>query len=588
MASLINFNNFSAELDSSALDKTKVQIRVPGSSRPLAELILEECRDWLIGDSKTNITLNATIRMAHFVAKSLGIEYHIPTDLRGTADDFHKILPDQIIAGIGMLQANAQSSIDGKPGKDFIKDIMGVTDSSSDFYLKFMEESSNTDLMDENGALVMPQLGRPEPEFYQYFRRLTRLRNGLWSDEPGITNISGVRRDNVSSTTWNDVLVVSWKDESGGLHCKAYTATTEPGNKKGDPTVPPQTFIVRAGYHHGRQPGGRCFRVMARDGDNKNLIFTRNDGRGINFHSGGTSGAPKNMIEGSLPGGTAGTEQDFIKNIALVEIFKILSNWGLDVNKASWQILNDANESLKNWSEANLAHVVQSDDNEIRVRQVIGGNTKEKTINIPNAVNWIVNKWINTEKNPDALLRILKSVDQNFAAPDNWSGLNSREVANLIKPAHILGIVEKQCRHVKDISEVDGMPGNTYMIILEGYHPEIMQQKENTQKSIERLEELFKTPGITANEVKYVKQIRFNSAEERKVLALGNVGHRKDEKAFDIDEDVKNWSTACQVVFGPEQFYEFWYYVVGQSLKTGQRHWYYTIFDLSTIGVPAV
>ncbi len=588
MASSIQFNGFSAEFDLAAANKTKVQIRKPDSGQSLAELVAEECREWLIGDKNANITLNAAIRMAHFVSKNLGLEYHTPSDLRGTLEDFHKILPDHIIAGIGILQADNGTKIDGKPGKGFITGIMGIEDNSADSLLKFMDEGSNVDLMDEIGPLVLPKLGQPEPEFYQYFRRLTRLRNGLWSDEPGITNISGIRRTKDKKITWNDVLAVSWKDADGSLHCKAYTATTEPGNKDGDPTVPPQTYIVRAGYHHGQQPGGRCFRVMARDADNKNLTFTIGDGRGINFHSGGSSCAPQNMKKGSLPGGAAATEKDFAKNMALVEIFKILSHWGLDKTISSWKILNKTNDSLKDWTEANLVQILQADDREIRVRQVLGGVSKENIIKIADAIAWTVNKWINIEKDPDALLRILKSVDPGFEAPAGWNTLNSAAVTNLVKPAHIRAIVEKQCKHFTTLNEIDGKPGKSYLIILAGRHPEVLKNKENAQKDLARLQELFKTEGITPAETEYVKKICFNSMEERRILALGNVESRQDDKAFDIEEDVKTWSTACQVVFGPEQFYEFWYYVVGKALQTGQRQWYYTIFDFNTLEVQKV
>ena len=290
---------------------------------------------------------------------------------------------------------------------------------------------------------------------------------------------------------------------------------------------------------------------------------------------------PQNMIKGKLPGGTAATEKDFKKNMAFVEIFKILSHWGLDKTVASWQILNNTNEALKNWTEANLVQVIKADDREIRVRQA----GAEKSILIADAVQWNVNKWINIEKDRDALLRILKSVDPVFGAPADWSTMNPAAIAALIKPAHIRGIVEKQCRHYTGLNDVDGKAGKSYLIILARRFPEVMKNKENAQNDLARLRELFQTEGITPGEIDYVKQIRFNSIEERRILALGNVEGRQDDKAFDIDEDVKNWSIACQVVFGPEQFYEFWSYVVGQALQTGQRHWYYTIFDFQSIEV---
>ena len=583
MASSFQFNGFSAEIDTNI---SKVQIR--NSDRVLSELMVSDCREWLIGDNKANITLNAAIRMAHFVAKQLGLEYNTPTDLSGTTEDFDKILPGHIVAGIALLQANKGSKIDGKPGGSFVKDVMEIQDDSPDSFLKFMEESSNTDLMDEIGELLLPNLGEPESEFYQYFRRLTRLRNGLWSDKPGITNISGIRRTKGQNATWNDVLAVSWKDADGTLHCKAYTATTEPGNKSRNPTVPPQSFIVKTGYHHGQQPGGRCCRVMALNSTKEKLIFTRDDMRGINFHSGGSSCMPGSMKKHALPGGSTKSEADFRKNIALVEIFKILSNWGLDSAKASWKILTEMNDSLKVWNETNLVQISQSDDREIRIRQVMGSQSNEKTIKIADAINWTADYWIKNKKDPDALLRILKDIDPGFAAPADWNTLKPEAVANLIKPKHIYGIVEKQSRHNTGLNDVDGKPGKSYMMILAGFQPEVLKQKERAQQHLARLQELFKTEGITPAEMDYVKQIRFNSAEERKILALGNVERRRDEKAFDIEEEVKGWSIACQVVFGPEQFYEFWHYVVGQALQTGQRHWYYTLFDFESMKVSPV
>lgn len=558
---------FTAELSA---DKTKITIKK--SDRSVAGVLdIQDCRAHLIGDKDAVMNLNAAVKIARFVGEKIKMNYERGANLRGTKEDYLKIIPDEIIAGIGLLQAEAGVSVDGKPGPVFIRSVMKVltgTDAGMRL-LKFMDESDNTDLKFNNHNIQMPKQGSAPAAFYQYFRQLVLLRNGLWSDEPGITNIIGIRSVKPSlKSIWDDTLVVCWKDADNTPHCHQYVGSTEPGNTRLKPTVPPQTYLVRTGYHKSRQPGGRGFRIMARDANNRNLRYDLHDGRGINFHPGGSTGAPRNLISTRLPGGTAYSEADFQKNIALVEIFAILSRWGFSATRASYQFLAEG-------TGGPLMSIRQADDQIIIVEHA--GVSRQ--INVPEAINWMVDYWMKRQNDFPPLIRILKSVDPGFRVKPGVFRMTAKKMTGHIKPAHVLGIVEKQMRHLGDLDEVDGKPGQTYISILDGKLPDLQQQTLGARAELERLNALLKTPGITPAEAQYVKEICFNTAAERAKLVSSGIATADDKKMFEVDEEVSGWSVACQVVFGAEQFYKFWSQVTGQALKTGQRHWYYTVVD---------
>jgi hypothetical protein len=567
----IRYKRFTAIINP---NNTEIAIR-NAAGVVLGTLPISNCRSFLIGDQEAAMTLNAAIRIARFTAEKTKIPYAQSTRLRGTPEDYRLLIPDEIIAGIGLLQAEAGITVDGLPGPQFIRTVMRqhTTTPAELRLLKFMDESANTLLKDNQGTLKMPAPGSPPSRFYEYFRRLVLLRNGLWSDEPNITNILGLRSVKPSlKSTWDDTLVVCWKDAEGDLHCHQYIGTTEPGNTHAKPSVPPQTYLVRAGYHKAQQPGGRGFRIAARDAQNRDLRYDLPDSRGINFHPGGSTGATKMLAAGSLPGGTAGGEQAFRKNMALTEIFAILSRWGFSADRPSYQFLAEN-------AGKPLISLLQADDDTLIVQHL--GRTK--TIDIKTSIEWMTDLWIKRRKQPATLMRILRSVDNNFKIRPGVQRMTIKKWNETIQPAHVQGIVEKQIQFLGDLEDVDGRPGDTYLSILDGKLPDLELQTRPHRQEMARVHDLFKTPGITAKEVQYLKQICFNTSAERTKLVSAQIASSEDRNSFEVNEEVRNWSVACQVVFGAEQFYKFWRQVTGQALQTGQRQWYYTLIDKRTL-----
>jgi hypothetical protein len=567
----IRYKRFTAIINP---DNTEIAIRNTAGAL-LGTLPVARCRAYLIGDQEASMTLNAVVRIARFAAEKTKIPYERSTRLRGTPEDYRLLVPDEIIAGIGLLQAEAGITVDGLPGPQFIRTVMRqLTATPAELrLLRFMDEGANTLLKDEQGTLKMPAPGSPPSLFYAYFRRLVLLRNGLWSDEPNITNILGLRSVKPSlKSTWDDTLAVCWKDAEGGLHCHQYIGTTEPGNTQAKPSVPPQTYLVRTGYHKAQQPGGRGFRIAARDAQNRDLRYDLPDSRGINFHPGGSTGATKMLAAGSLPGGAAIGEQAFRKNMALTEIFAILARWGFSAERPSYQFLaeNAGNP---------LISLLQADD-DILIVQHLG---KTKNIAVKTAIAWMTDHWIKRKRQPETLMRILRSVDSNFKIRPGVQRMTIKKWNETIQPAHVQGIVEKQMQFLGDLQAVDGMPGDTYLSILDGKLPDLQLQKLQYRQEMTRVNDLLKTPGITTKEVQYLKQICFNTSAERSKLVSAQIASAEDQNAFEVNEEVRNWSVACQVVFGAEQFYKFWRQVTGQALQTGQRQWYYTLIDKRTL-----
>jgi hypothetical protein len=567
----IRYKRFTATINPA---ETEIAVR-NAAGILLGTLPIADCRAYLVGDQAAAMTLNAAVHIARFTAEKTKIPYQPSARLRGTGEDYRLIIPNEVIAGIGLLQAAAGIAVDGLPGPQFIRTVMRqLTTTSADLrLLKFMDESANTLLKDEQGTLKMPAPGSPPSRFYDYFRRLVLLRNGLWSDEPNITNILGLRSVKPSlKSTWDDTLVVCWKDDAGDLHCHQYIGTTEPGNTNAKPSVPPQTYLMRAGYHKAQQPGGRGFRIAARDAQNRILRYDLPDSRGINFHPGGSTGATKMLAAGSLPGGTATGEQAFRKNVALSEIFSTLARWGFSAERPSYQFLaeNAGNP---------LIAILRADDNTIVVQHL----GISKTLDVKTAIEWMTDYWIRRKKQPETLMRILRSVDNNFKIRPGVQRMTIKKWNETIQPAHVQGIVEKQMRFLGDLQEVDGRPGDTYLSILDGKIPDLQQQTLRVRQELTRVNDLFKTPGITTKEVQYLKQICFNTIAERAKLVSAQIASSEDKSSFEVNEEVRNWSVACQVVFGAEQFYTFWRQVTGQALQTGQRQWYYTLIDKRTL-----
>jgi hypothetical protein len=541
-------------------------------------------RGYLLDDKVAQYTLNAVVRIAKFVAGELDLQYTIPTDLSGTPADDKKILPDDIALGIVLLQAHKGIPVDGFAGADFIRKVMGLHQDlrfSAHCRAAFMDESSNKIAVTGSGQrIIMPDFKASETVAYDFLRNITLVRNGLWSDRPNIVNLTGIRlvKGN-ASIQWDDTISVCWVDSTGKKHAKVYTATTEPGNRKLYKNMLPQTIIFYPGYHQGKQPALRGHRTMAFDPTKNNpdrLIFNTDDARGLNMHSGGTVGAMKSLVKYILPVG-ANNETELRAVLVFMEIFRILSRWGLDATRPAW-------ENLSGWAAAKALRAGPISGSSVPIFQ------DEKTaavrsIYIPAARGWLAKKWAN---NRPILLKILRSVEPSFNPPPNFNQLNTAGLETVISNQHILGIAKRQCDYFFDAKKVDGLAGNTYLALLNAEIPDDGALAQLANKDFARMNELLKLSDggntvLTTTRKNYVKKIITQTLLERAKFVESEAIKGLEASGQKIKDLVGTWSILCQVVFGPEMFYEMMEYALRNILETGQRRLYYTLIDEATV-----
>jgi hypothetical protein len=340
-----------------------------GETVTAAAVNLSTARAFMIGGSADNqwdnnvqYNYNTAIRICEYVSTNVtGVDYSVSTDLEGTSADDVKIVSDKVIMGIALLQAANGLTVDGKPGGSFITDVIGgayADQNAAEARLNYMnEETTNTDMLrPDNTQIEIPDFGTAnEATLYDFFRDITMARNGLWSDNPEITNIVSLRRalDPDNSTDWNDTAAVAWVEGEGDAevkHCKIYIGSTEPGDATDNRHIQPQTVLTTLGLHKSRQAGGRNSHVLVQD-TNDALSFDATDGNGFNHHPGGMTGQRGGMevtndALAGLPGaGGAMSDSHFTVQHKLSEIFYILGNWGEDRDHAAYWYLDQANDA---------------------------------------------------------------------------------------------------------------------------------------------------------------------------------------------------------------------------------------------------
>ena len=90
-------------------------------------------------------------------------------------------------------------------------------------------------------------------------------------------------------------------------------------------------------------------------------------------------------------------------------------------------------------------------------------------------------------------------------------------------------------------------------------------------------------PVLTTKRSTYVKQIRTQTLLEREKFKASEEKKGLESSGQKIKDLVGAWSELCQVVFGPEMFYEMMRFTLVNALQTGQRRWYYTLIDEATV-----
>lgn len=328
---------------------------------------IEGIRDFIV----SNYNWNAIVKIMKFAASKVEhFDYSSPTNIKGTTEDNSIIIPEQGIIAIISAQlqyaiaqngckitseneASILAMVDGLPGAGFAS-IMGEESQNT-----LRDEEGNNSMIREDGTEIdIPDFSSDSEEtLYDFMRDITLARNGLWSDEKDIVNLTGLRRELEISESedhevqWNDTMAASWIEHDDDCNevkrCKHYTATTEPGNRDSDRMMTPQTATVLLGLHIGRQSAGRVMSPLLKGSDSDNNIydFDRSNMAGINVHPGGMQGlrgglGVENHALSGFPGAYGATSShDVNKQIMLVETFNILSKYGKNRDDSAYSFL---------------------------------------------------------------------------------------------------------------------------------------------------------------------------------------------------------------------------------------------------------
>jgi len=351
------------------------------------------------------------------------------------------------------------------------------------------DEAGNTSMEKSDGtAIVIPDFGSDSEEtLYDFMRDITLARNGLWSDEDSIVNLTGLRRELEISEAedhevqWNDTMAASWieTDAEGNeiKHCKHYTATTEPGNRDANRMMAPQSMTVLMGLHNGRQPAGRTVSPLIKgsDIDNNEYDFDTDNSAGMNFHPGGMRGyrgkidVTPDKLSGFPGQYGAKTENDFSDNLLLGEAFYILSKYGTDWDKSAYDYLKTARDTA-----------IATAENQ---------RTEEQT---------------NSISDYDRITTILS--DNSFTAARK-----------------------------------------TYL----------------------------------KNKIKYSSEAEEEHLDGDATTASGISTANLEDGSLEISENVHLASKGCQVIYGAQTFYDYWWNTINKSEDSGQRRWYYTLINIT-------
>ncbi len=580
---------------------------------------IQTARDYIIA----NYNWNGIIKLMRFVYQKHDEIYQVPDQLNGTIEDEVQIIPDKGIAFVMSLQMqsavkqlqvkskNAKAifkQADGKPGPGFYKNIIKKD------RLDFLNESFNKTLKDpDTGEKLLPPTHDASPStYYHYLKKLVQLRNGLWSNRPGVVNLVGLRRVIVEKRSrdagYNDTIASCWVDHSGNAHCELNIATTEPGSRQKARQLFPQTMTMLPGYHNMRQPAGRT-RNALKEGSSKSINkkkdLKRNDripewcsgDTTMNFHQGGNSflypsapgltkdnarkarntwlakfGLNQKMQHGT-PSSKADTDTLFKLNLVLSEIYLILSKYG-ETGGAPYKNL----ENMLGHKPITRSGI---QDGKIIVRQK---GLVHKVIDVQNVKRKTVRIWIDgrrKESTKKKIYEILKHIsDYSPAEIKTWKNLSIDQIVALIKDEHVERIVDIQIEYLTRIDKgVDGIAGNDFYKIITG----ILQKKSDAVKDKVQLDKLLdQFDALPLNNS--IKKIFKRSLTIRTTLNRTNVrDNTKHIAAKDLDivdkVIVGSYSAGCQVFFDTEVFYNFWTKLLKRGEASGQRHWYYTLVD---------
>ncbi len=540
------------------------------------------------------------VKLMNFVYKKNRDTYVRPSNLQGLNEDNLLIIPDDGVRYVIQQQLahqkkktpprasnlkNILKAVDGKPGNGFLTQIIKKSK------IEFTNEINNKSLKDENNnKITIPSLKDGEAILYDFFRKVVIARNGLWSDNQGVTNLIGLRRnlDRMMATEYNDSLVTCWKDEAGNPHVEINIATTEPGNKNRHRTVAPQTLSTLFGFHHGRQPAGRTRNLLVRSARNGKYKWEID--KGFNFHQGGNTFIfPKNHwlttygVDDTIKGGSTtakfNLENLFKLNLTLTEIYYLLSQFGTDKINAPYQ-------NLKSMAESKPMKIDKVENGIVTISQV-GRQTKRK-INLFEAKKWMVSRWYDKRFN-DASREVIAKILSDASGMDekqmtDMENLERNEVIAKIKDEWVLKVIEQQFKFYPKLSDIDGKAGPDYYRTLVGIRPSIEEAKEVFPRVKALIKDLEKLPLKKVSSLQKVLRtgLRIHTNFHRENVSNNTQFDEAKKVDFIANVLVKGYSAGCQVIYDTETFYDFWLKLLKRAEKTGQRKWYYTLIDATT------
>ena len=549
-----------------------------------------------------NYNWNGIIKLMQIVYKKNKDKYVSPTNLKGLIEDDILIVPDLGIQYVVQQQLNEQlkkrplknnslntilKPIDGKPGERFLNRIIGKKRSV------FFSEKSNKSFKDifNNNKITIPSVKDPQDKLYSFFRSIVLSRNGLWSDNQGVVNVVGLRRilDKMSSTRYNDGIVVCWKDKNGQPHVELNIATTEPGNRYRRRQLEPQTMTMLAGYHNLRQPAGRTRNALKQSSNAGSVTWCKGDTT-MNFHQGGnklkfpnntwlSSYGLDSFVQTGLPNRRFNKNEIFELNQTLSKIYLWLSKYGNNKSIAPYQY-------CKKLADSQPIGIEKTNNGQVTISQK--GVTQKKIINIAEVKKWMVNYWYNKRLLPKNRLKIFTIIQKisgrNDAEINRLEKINKTKILAEISDDFIIKIIKKQMEFFPSINDIDGKAGPTFYKVVEDIRPSIAQAKKDFPKLEKLINQLENLPlrNVPSLKSKLKKGLHINTDANRTNVKT----HTRYDEVLEINiianATIGNWSAGCQVIYDTEVFYEFWCKLLDRAENSGQRRWYYTLIDATS------
>lgn len=558
-----------------------------------------------------NFNWNGIVNMMHLLEeKSDRLEtYTRPTNLKGTAeDDDILIIPDEAIEAIIYEQAKYAIEtkyaddpdgkikeilkyVDGKPKKGFAEDVLTTT------YEDLLKEDDNSSMEYDGKSFTMPNLKTvSEADLYDFLRSLALSRNGLWSDESKVTNSISIRRDlQTTDSKYNDTLFLAWK-EGSSKKALQYIGSTEPGNLT-DGQLEPQTTNMVLGFHDtsNATPSGRTRNAYRKKIGSNGLVFQSGDTT-MNVHYGHhgiyKDGFPKDVEEYGLKKNDDGSnynENELKAYIILVEILKILSNWGDGKSKKNTSAYKKLEAVVNNYEMSSL--IGDSDENKkIEIKQF--NKVIDPPLTLKKYQTYIETKYSSSSKKDDVLTILL--YHHSTKSKNDYKDKNHKDLVDELKKEDVFeSIVKLQLEEEFNIKNIDGCPGKGTIKKINRTDIQKAKDTENyneivdkAEKDWERLTCLFEDwdSNSILSEKTALKKMFQNEFRIKKIdysdndlVDVGDFGGKG------INKYVRGWSEGCQIILGGQHFYEFMYLLTQFVIESKQNRWYYTIVDSKNI-----